>query len=190
MGYLIVERPNARPEKINLDGPTTIGRSRDAKIWVSDLRLSREHCRIVKRSNGWFVVDLNSSNGTRVDGKRIAEERLTDGLTIEVGDTRLTFKDGKHVSRRPADPFEAAKRPSTNDESGIHRSSSGSTLMGTKFATRVLPEEKESEVTKAKGTPLAFSRPPATPIPKGEPKQPVSEGSNWFRSLVGRFLGS
>lgn len=189
MGYLIVERPNARPEKINLDGPTTIGRSRDAGIWVSDLRLSREHCRVEKRKDGWYIVDLKSSNGTRIDGQRIVEQKLNDGLKVEVGDTKLTFKDGTYVNRRPADPIEARKRATqSNSDSAIFRSG-GSTLMGTKFATKVMPDESVEAESDAPKTPLAFTRPPATPIVAGIQERKSEEGSGWFKSLVGRLLG-
>lgn len=70
---------------------TTIGRGEQANIRLNDLGASRVHCEIILGSS-IIIRDLNSTNGTFVDGRRIAEVALVDGSLIKVGDTTLTYK--------------------------------------------------------------------------------------------------
>lgn len=63
----------------------TIGRSRQATIWVDHEKVSRIHTRIVRRGDAVFVTDAESRNGTRINGVRIdgeAELRPGDELTV------------------------------------------------------------------------------------------------------------
>ena len=66
----------------------TVGRTDAANLAVpSDLLLSRVHFKIVVESGACCVCDLNSSNGTFLDGKRITEVQLCDGDQIHAGET-------------------------------------------------------------------------------------------------------
>jgi hypothetical protein len=76
------------------DVPLTIGRATDATVRVSDTSASRRHAEIRPAGGGWAVVDLGSTNGTRVNGAPITERRLQDGDTITVGDATLRFEAG------------------------------------------------------------------------------------------------
>jgi hypothetical protein len=76
------------------DTPLTIGRATDATVRVSDTSASRRHAEIRPSGGGWTVVDLGSTNGTRVNGAPITERRLQDGDTINVGDATLRFEAG------------------------------------------------------------------------------------------------
>jgi GGDEF domain-containing protein len=62
-----------------------IGRSPAADIRIQDEGISRTHSRIENRVDGVYVIDLNSSNGTFVNGARIVESRLSSGDIIQVG---------------------------------------------------------------------------------------------------------
>ncbi len=64
----------------------TIGRLADCDLTLEDSTVSREHAAVVRRSDGWWVVDLNSTNGTRVNGRRTAEHPLRPGDRLEFGD--------------------------------------------------------------------------------------------------------
>lgn len=70
---------------------TNIGRGTDADIQLADSGASRMHCAIVL---GTQVIarDLNSTNGTTVDGQRITEAPLRDGSILKIGNTTLTYK--------------------------------------------------------------------------------------------------
>lgn len=74
------------------DGRLTIGRGPDNDIvLVTDIRVSRHHCRVEKRDDGWFVVDQDSANGTHVDGQFVVEAHLKGGETLRIGDTDVRF---------------------------------------------------------------------------------------------------
>lgn len=66
------------------------GASTDITIW--DIRASRAHCRIDKLPNGFRISDLNSSNGTTVNGKKITSHELSEGDEVQIGSTVLRFR--------------------------------------------------------------------------------------------------
>ena len=70
---------------------TTLGRSVRCDVCIPMPFISREHCRIEQRDDGWYIRDLDSSNGTFVNGTRIEDHRIADGDTIGVLDYRFTF---------------------------------------------------------------------------------------------------
>jgi Protein of unknown function (DUF3662)/FHA domain len=71
---------------------TTIGRSSDCTVVLTDPNVSRRHAEIRRIGDGYSLVDLGSTNGTEVNGQRIAETALMNGDVIGVGETRLTFE--------------------------------------------------------------------------------------------------
>jgi transcriptional regulator with GAF, ATPase, and Fis domain len=71
----------------------TIGRSPDNDIELSDLSSSRRHCQIVKRNGKWELVDLESRNGTLVNGVLVLQKELGPGDVIEIGRTRLHYQE-------------------------------------------------------------------------------------------------
>ncbi|WP_437187132.1 FHA domain-containing protein [Planctomicrobium sp. SH668] len=69
---------------------TVIGRGEESEIRIASAEVSREHCRLSLRKEGVVVRDLDSRNGTFVDGRPIEGERiLRPGGTLTVGP--LTF---------------------------------------------------------------------------------------------------
>lgn len=64
----------------------TAGRSPSCDVTIDDSTVSREHAAFVRRGETWWVVDLGSTNGTRVNGTRAAEHPLQPGDRIELGD--------------------------------------------------------------------------------------------------------
>jgi len=70
---------------------SVLGRSRDADVQIEDPNVSRRHAEIVQEGSVYWLVDLGSTNGTEVDGKRVSRARLGDGSRFTVGETTLTF---------------------------------------------------------------------------------------------------
>jgi hypothetical protein len=68
-----------------------IGRSREADVHVADPNVSRRHAEIVQEGSTFWLVDLGSTNGTEVDGRRVQRHQLHDGASFTVGETTLTF---------------------------------------------------------------------------------------------------
>jgi pSer/pThr/pTyr-binding forkhead associated (FHA) protein len=71
---------------------TSIGRAKANDIMLEDVSISSQHCR-VRPENGRFVVhDLQSTNGTFVNDRRVTAQALTEGDVIQVGETALQLK--------------------------------------------------------------------------------------------------
>ncbi|HEX9415946.1 MAG TPA: DUF3662 and FHA domain-containing protein [Gaiellaceae bacterium] len=73
-------------------GRLAIGRSRDCDIRVTDPNVSRRHAEVRQEGSSYFVVDLDSTNGTEVNGRRVRRAKLEDGDTIVLGATELVFE--------------------------------------------------------------------------------------------------
>jgi hypothetical protein len=86
-------RPNGTEREIALDGaPLTIGRANDNGLVINDSRVSRHHARLQARRGALVFTDLASTNGSRVNGGRVAEVALGEGDRIEIGDTVLVVE--------------------------------------------------------------------------------------------------
>ncbi len=71
----------------------TIGRGADADLRINDPGISRTHAQFVVTGSGDSlrvkIVDLNSTNGILVDGRKVTEAELGDGSRIDVGKTQM-----------------------------------------------------------------------------------------------------
>jgi hypothetical protein len=75
-----------------LDKPRiVIGRSRECDIQVNDTNVSRQHAAVLREGLTYSVVDLDSTNGVEVNGKRVKQLELEEGARFTVGSTELTF---------------------------------------------------------------------------------------------------
>jgi hypothetical protein len=93
LGRLRELRPDGTQREIDLDGASlTIGRSSDNGLVLNDARVSRHHARLQARRGTLVFSDLRSTNGSRVNGVRVAEVVLGEGDRIEVGDTVLVVE--------------------------------------------------------------------------------------------------
>ncbi|MCJ7439832.1 MAG: FHA domain-containing protein [Acidimicrobiia bacterium] len=72
--------------------PLVIGRNADCGVVVADARASRQHAEIRAQGNGFVVHDLDSMNGTLVNGTAIREHPLADGDEVRLGNTVLRFE--------------------------------------------------------------------------------------------------
>ena len=69
-----------------------IGRASSCDISLADNnKASRIHARLEKDSDGWWIVDLNSTNGTFINKERVKSKRLETGDEITIGDSSLLF---------------------------------------------------------------------------------------------------
>ncbi|MBE9028755.1 FHA domain-containing protein [filamentous cyanobacterium LEGE 11480] len=71
----------------------TLGRHREAGIPIKDRMLSRRHASIVylREEHAFFLLDLNSMNGSYVNGIRVDQQRLKDGDFLRIGNTEFVF---------------------------------------------------------------------------------------------------
>jgi hypothetical protein len=68
-----------------------IGRSRDCDVQLSDTNVSRRHAELRQEGASYWIVDLGSTNGLEVNGKRVKRAKLADGDTITLGSTDMSF---------------------------------------------------------------------------------------------------
>jgi len=75
-----------------LDQPrAVVGRSRRCDFVVEDPNISRRHFELQRRGSDWFVVDLESTNGIAVNGRRVTSAQLQPGDEIVAGTSRMRF---------------------------------------------------------------------------------------------------
>ncbi len=72
-------------------GDVLLGRSKDAEMRLTDGAASREHAAILADSGTFTLEDLQSTNGTFLNGKRIRSAKLEDGDEIRIGRTTFLF---------------------------------------------------------------------------------------------------
>jgi len=77
------------------EGTLLIGRSRDVHLRVHDDLLSRKHCALTRAGDQVILSDLNSSNGTYVNGERVGTRPLAIDDIIEFGKTVMVLFDGE-----------------------------------------------------------------------------------------------
>jgi diguanylate cyclase (GGDEF)-like protein len=79
------------------DAPTTLGRGEECQIRCSELTVSRRHAEVRHAPDGYWVTDLNSSNGTLVNDEVISKHRLADGDHLQIGSQVFRFLAGASV---------------------------------------------------------------------------------------------
>ena len=67
-----------------------IGRAPDNDIVLNADTISSYHAEIIVRDDKFYIKDMNSTNGTKVNGKRVSEAGLSPGLKLQIGETELT----------------------------------------------------------------------------------------------------
>ena len=75
-------------------GGLVVGRDADAGISLLDAGVSRLHARLVSEAEGWAILDLESLNGTFVNGVPVRRRTLRSGDRIEMGSSVFVFQDG------------------------------------------------------------------------------------------------
>jgi pSer/pThr/pTyr-binding forkhead associated (FHA) protein len=68
-----------------------LGRSRSCDIRLPDVNVSRRHAELRQEGATYWIIDLDSMNGTVVNGRPVERERLRDGDTITLGSTDIVF---------------------------------------------------------------------------------------------------
>jgi Nif-specific regulatory protein len=90
--YLVVRQGNTWRDVYRLPpgGLITIGRDATNRIVLADDRASRRHCEVCQHESTWRLRDLNSRNGTALNGVKVTEEKpLSEGDVIRVGRTEM-----------------------------------------------------------------------------------------------------
>lgn len=97
LAYLIVQRTHAQGprvrERLPLRAVSSIGRDAANDVVINDEAASARHALIELTEGSWWVQDEGSTNGTVLNGSRLARrERLHDGDVVEIGRIALRFE--------------------------------------------------------------------------------------------------
>jgi hypothetical protein len=143
-----------------------IGRNRDIDLPLPDLKLSRKHCQITVNEADFVLKDLNSTNGTFVNGTRLSAEVTLNAFDrIVVGDTEMEFQETEKSSDFVA-PF------------GSHDSATATRQAESGVVTGDTPETR----SQGKLSPLELAlKEMMLPLP---PEPPPSEGGSAERAKV------
>jgi hypothetical protein len=107
-GATMVYRPEEQPEAavapaetvaLTMDGTrheieggrALLGRSKECDVRISDPNVSRRHAEVRQEGSTYWVVDLDSTNGVLVNGRRQKRAKLDDGDRITLGSTEIVF---------------------------------------------------------------------------------------------------
>jgi len=121
MGKLILSLDGQELAQYELDKERyTIGRLADNDIHVDNMAVSGHHALILNILKDSFLEDLNSTNGTYVNGKLVKKHALQDGDVITIGRHQIKYLSGQAQSEDEADEFEKTMiiRPGAKTQSG------------------------------------------------------------------------
>ena len=108
---LLVKLHGQGSRSIELTGDQfTIGRKTDNDLPIEDHTVSSRHAKLVRVQSVYFIEDLNSTNGTAVNGKPIERAQLHDADVITIGQHRLIFQDSA------SSPSATASAPADMDQ--------------------------------------------------------------------------
>jgi hypothetical protein len=96
-GWLVVERGGGieHGRRFDLIGGLSIGRSKEADVRIDDRYASSLHARVFSREGRFYVEDMNSTNGTLLNGATLqGEAELIDGDNVQIGDTIFRLEVG------------------------------------------------------------------------------------------------
>jgi len=89
---LVWEKPDGTRSEFPLTAEVhLVGRDEPADIQVAEPLVSRSHARLERRGEAWVLLDLDSTNFTRVNGNRIGEAELHHGDELLFGRARCVF---------------------------------------------------------------------------------------------------
>ncbi len=94
MAYLTIKEAKKPSRKVDFTGRVAIGRMNDCEVVIKDGHSSRRHAVIYRCCGDYFVRDLNTRNGTLVNGERITTRRLHFDDDILIGLTRVKLREG------------------------------------------------------------------------------------------------
>jgi pSer/pThr/pTyr-binding forkhead associated (FHA) protein len=90
---LVVVEGESKGQTFDLAKTAIIGRHPEAAVRVKDVKISREHSKLFAQGADFYIVDLNSRNGTLVNDARVTKRVLRHGDEILLGDTRFRFEN-------------------------------------------------------------------------------------------------
>jgi hypothetical protein len=119
---LLSEGFAGRTYELNVE-KTTVGRVEDNAFQIAEPSVSSHHAEIILKGNDVVVKDLNSTNGTYINGEKVTESVLKPGQTLKLGTVEMRL-EGKDGAGRPAagsstKPAEPAKKSDVSGQTRV-----------------------------------------------------------------------
>ncbi|MBL9139779.1 MAG: FHA domain-containing protein [Verrucomicrobiales bacterium] len=102
---------------------TTVGRVEDNTFPITEPSVSSHHCEILLKGSDVVVKDLNSTNGTFINGERITEAVLKPGQTLRLGNVELKLDGPASATKKQLDATMVIPQGVKRDEIGAARES-------------------------------------------------------------------
>jgi pSer/pThr/pTyr-binding forkhead associated (FHA) protein len=187
---LAIGPPGRRPEFPFDKGEASLGRTADNDLVVKDGDASRQHARIYEKDGRYFLEDLQSANGTQLNGELLQDEtkEIRNGDTIGIGAVVFVFTIQNSLEALgPAETFDL---PDTVARGGAHAKSQGSDAepSETKHSparkydrtnqrpalreTKKMKDAREERDAHDSEEPVSWEAPPAAPSPPRRPRKP------------------
>lgn len=158
--FLVLEGVDKGRVYRDLPVPVTIGREEGNLLRLNDERISRYHAKIQTEDGDVIVTDLDSTNGTRVNGATVQIRRLRPGDQLSIGRSILLFGTMDEI---------AARRTSNNGLSGFSRAAQSNggtrTIKADELAAAVASVQQDNELDED-------HRPEWSPLDKDVPPLP------------------
>ncbi|HYF49462.1 MAG TPA: FHA domain-containing protein [Planctomycetota bacterium] len=123
MPRLIVTDSSHERREFPLTAGLTIGRQSGNHIQIEEAKASRTHCRVRPENGSFWLEDLNSSNGTKVNGNKVQRHLLKSGDLVVIGATTIVFEDENAPKPGPGESKRAKKEkpaePEENEDGGL-----------------------------------------------------------------------
>src|SRR4051812_49691889 len=101
MPYLVISTGGTEIDRRPLmRSGVVIGRSHEADVQIPDSLMSRRHAQFDLIGSHWFVTDLQSRNGTTLNGRAVFRAQLFEGDTLRTGRTTVRFHAGMFEPRK------------------------------------------------------------------------------------------
>lgn len=97
---------------------TTVGRVEDNTFQIAEQSVSSHHCEILLKGNDVVIKDLNSTNGTFINGERVAEATLKPGQTLRLGQIELKLDGPAPAGKKQLDATMVIPQGVKRDEIG------------------------------------------------------------------------
>ncbi|MCX5859143.1 MAG: FHA domain-containing protein, partial [Proteobacteria bacterium] len=147
MAYLIQkESPDTFQMFPILGSEFNIGRLPESDLCLPEIPVSRKHCQIRREENSYILADLESLNGTTLNGEKINTAELRDGDVIQVGNSTLIFHQPESRPTRPEPEKQPSPAPSPPSPPPVEKSAPEPDLDWAEIARRV--EEMSADDSK------------------------------------------
>lgn len=161
----------------------TIGRQEGCDIHIDNLGVSRVHARLLKAEQGYFVEDMNSSNGTFVNGQRVSRQALGPGDQITIGKFTLIYEI------ETAQTVQEAPPPSANAPAGkplppLPGDMLGTMQMDAETIRKRIEEMQRKKQEEMPAPAVAASKSPSTSAPPA-PSPTSSAGIKILLAVLG-----